>query len=344
MADTDWPRKARFLATGGAGFIGSHFVKRILRDYPEAHVVVLDKLTYAGNLDNLRELEGDSRFSFLHGDICDAGKVEEAMKGCDVCVNFAAETHVDRSLGDASSFVLTDIYGTYMLLEVARQVGLKRFIQISTDEVYGEILGEPATEDAPLMPTNPYAASKAGGDRIAFSYHASFNLPVIITRCSNNYGSHQYPEKLFPLFITNVVENKRLPVYGSGKNTRDWIHVEDHCSALKALIEAEGVEGKVFNIGAGNELSVLEIAGKILRILGKSEELIEHVTDRPAHDRRYALNTRRIREQVGWAPQKAFDEGLAETVRWYQENRWWWEKIKSGETYRQYYEKMYDRR
>jgi dTDP-glucose 4,6-dehydratase len=316
----------------------------VIKDYPEAHVAVLDKLTYAGNPDNLRELEGEQRFSFIQGDICDAAKVKELMKGRDVCVNFAAETHVDRSLGDASSFVLTDVYGTHILLEAARESGLRRFVQISTDEVYGEILGDPAGEDAPLMPTNPYAASKAGGDRIAFSYHVSFGVPVIITRCSNNYGSHQYPEKLFPLFITNLIEDKNVPVYGTGKNTRDWIHVDDHCSALEALIEAEGVEGSVFNIAAGNELSVLDIVGRMLAILGKSDNLVEHVTDRPAHDRRYALNTDRIRKQVGWSPRVAFDEGLEDTVRWYQENTWWWEKIKSGETYRKYYERMYDGR
>ncbi|UCF79412.1 MAG: dTDP-glucose 4,6-dehydratase [Candidatus Eiseniibacteriota bacterium] len=343
MADVGWTEKAKFLVTGGAGFIGSHFAKRLVKDYPGARVVVLDKLTYAGNLDNLRELEKEDRFTFVRGDICDAEKVGEVMESCDVCVNFAAETHVDRSLGDASSFVLTDVYGTHVLLEAARRFGLKRFVQVSTDEVYGEILGDPVSEDSPLMPTNPYAASKAGGDRIAFSYYASFGVPVVITRCSNNYGSHQYPEKLFPLFITNVLEGKKLPVYGSGRNTRDWIHVEDHCSALEALMEAEGVEGLVFNIGSGNELSVLDIAEKILRLLDGSEGLIEHVTDRPAHDRRYALNTDRIRAKVDWASRIDFDQGLSDTVRWYRENRWWWEKIKSGETYRKYYEKMYDR-
>jgi dTDP-glucose 4,6-dehydratase len=341
MVETSWSRKARYLVTGGAGFIGSHFVKRIIGDYPKASVVVLDKLTYAGNLDNLKELEGEPRYSFVHGDICDSEKVEEAMKGCDVCVNLAAETHVDRSLGDPSSFVLTDVFGTYVLLEAARKLGLKRFIQISTDEVYGEILGEPASEHTPLMPTNPYAASKAGGDRLAFSYYVSFKVPVIITRCSNNYGSHQYPEKLFPLFITNALENRRLPVYGTGRNTRDWIHVDDHCSALEALIEAEGVEGLVFNIGAGNELSVLEIAERIVNLVGKSKDLVEHVKDRPAHDRRYALDTSRIRQLVGWKPEVKFDEGLGETVRWYKEHKWWWEKIKSSEEYTNYYGKMY---
>jgi len=341
MAEPAWNRTGRYLITGGAGFIGSHFAKRIIKDYPGASVVVLDKLTYAGNPDNLKELENEPRYSFVHGDICDPKKVEETMRGCDVCVNFAAETHVDRSLGDPSSFVLTDVYGTYVLLEAARKLGIRRFVQISTDEVYGEILGEPAGEHTPLMPTNPYAASKAGGDRLAFSYYASFRLPVIITRCSNNYGSHQYPEKLFPLFITNAMENRKLPVYGTGKNTRDWIHVEDHCSALEALIESEGTEGLVFNIGADNELSVLEIAERILNQLGKPKDLVEHVKDRLAHDRRYALDTSRIRQFVRWKPKIEFENGVADTVRWYRENKWWWEKIKSSEAYRNYYGKMY---
>jgi len=341
MADKGWSKTARYLVTGGAGFIGSHFAKRIIGDYRDARVVVLDKLTYAGNLDNLKELDGEPRYSFIHGDVCDSVKVEEAMKGCDVCVNFAAETHVDRSLGDPSSFVLTDVYGTYVLLEAARKLGIRRFVQISTDEVYGEILGEPADEQTALMPTNPYAASKAGADRLAFSYYVSFKVPVIITRCSNNYGTHQYPEKLFPLFITNAMENKKLPVYGTGRNTRDWIHVDDHCSALEMLIEAENVEGLVFNIGAGHELSVLQIADRIVSLLGKSEDLVEHVKDRPAHDRRYALDTSRIRQLVGWKPQVEFDNGLADTVRWYVENAWWWEKIKSSEGYRNYYGRMY---
>jgi len=341
MAEPGWSHRARFLVTGGAGFIGSHFAKKIVKDYGEASVRVLDKLTYAGNLDNLKELEGEPRFSFVPGDICDSKKVEEVMKDCDVCINFAAETHVDRSLGDPSSFVLTDVYGTYVLLEAARKLGIKRFVQVSTDEVYGEILGDPANEHTTLMPTNPYAASKAGGDRLAFSYFVSFRVPVVITRCSNNYGSHQYPEKLFPLFITNALENRRLPVYGTGRNTRDWIHVEDHCSALQALIEAQGIEGLVFNIGAGNELSVLEIAEKILKLLGKPHDLLQHVKDRPAHDKRYALDTSRIRQLVDWKPVVQFEEGLADTVRWYRENAWWWQKIKSSDPYKSYYGKMY---
>ncbi len=341
MGDAGWSTRAKYLVTGGAGFIGSHFVKRVLRDYPDASAVVLDKLTYAGNMDNLLELEREPRFSFMKGDICDPKAVEKAMEGCDVCVNFAAETHVDRSLGDPSSFVLTDVYGTHVLLEAARQSGLRRFVQISTDEVYGEILGEPASEEAPLMPTNPYSASKAGGDRLAFSYYASFRTPVVITRCSNNYGPNQYPEKLFPLFITNAIEDKKLPVYGTGKNTRDWIHVEDHCSALMTLIAKDGIEGKVFNIAGGNELSVLDIGGRILSLLGKPAGLMEHVKDRPSHDRRYALDTTLLSETLGWKPAVPFEEGIAGTVRWYTENRWWWEKIKSGETYREYYERMY---
>jgi dTDP-glucose 4,6-dehydratase len=344
MGEAGWSAKAKYLVTGGAGFIGSHFVKRVLRDYPEARVVVLDKLTYAGNPDNLIGLERDPRYSFIKGDICDTAIVERAMEGCGVCVNFAAETHVDRSLGDPSSFVLTDVYGTHVLLEAARRCDLRRFVQISTDEVYGEILGAPANENAPLTPTNPYAASKAGGDRLAFSYYASFGVPVVITRCSNNYGPNQYPEKLFPLFITNAMEGRKLPVYGTGRNTRDWIHVDDHCSALLALIERDGVEGSVFNVAAGNELSVLEIAERILKLLGKSPELLEHVTDRPSHDRRYALDVTKITQIVGWKPRVPLEEGVAGTVRWYVENSWWWEKIKSGDTYRKYYERMYGSR
>ncbi|MFH0776991.1 MAG: dTDP-glucose 4,6-dehydratase [Candidatus Eisenbacteria bacterium] len=341
MVEANWRRRARYLVTGGAGFIGSHFVKRIIGDYPEASVVVLDKLTYAGNLDNLKELEGNSRYKFIRGDICDAKTAGEAMVGCEVCVNFAAETHVDRSLGDPSSFVLTDVYGTYVLLEAARRQGLKRFVQISTDEVYGEIMGEPAREGDALMPTNPYSASKAGGDRLAFSYYASFKVPVVVTRCSNNYGPNQYPEKLVPLFVTNGLEDRKLPVYGTGRNMRDWIHVRDHCSALKAIIEAEGIEGQVFNIASGKEFSVLDISERILRLLGKPAGLLQHVQDRPSHDRRYALNTTLIRERVGWRPEVSFEDGLAETVEWYAANRRWWEKIKSSEAYRTYYSGMY---
>jgi dTDP-glucose 4,6-dehydratase len=255
-------------------------------------------------------------------------------------VNFAAETHVDRSIQNPGSFVLTDVFGSYVLLEAARQAGIERFVQISTDEVYGEILGEPATEEAPLMPRNPYAASKAGADRLAYSFFTTYGMPVVITRCSNNYGPFQHVEKLWPLFITNALENKPLPVYGSGQNLRDWIHVEDHCEALARLLTAHGVEGEVWNIGGGEEHSSLEIGHLILRTLDLPETLIRHVTDRPGHDRRYALDCSKIRERLGFVPQTVFAEGAARTIRWYAENKDWWEKVKSG-AFREYYAKNY---
>jgi dTDP-glucose 4,6-dehydratase len=336
---------ARILATGAAGFIGSNWVRLAMARWPEAHFAVLDALTYAGNRANLAGLD-EARLTFHHGDIRKPQDVARAMAGCDYVVNFAAESMVDRSIEDPGSFILTDTYGVFVLLEEAkRQETLGRFVQISTDEVYGEILGEPATEEAPLVPRNPYAASKAGGDRLAYAYFATYGLPVVITRCSNNYGPYQYPEKLIPLFVTNALENRPLPVYGSGKNRRDWIHVEDHCEALCRLLEApaEAVEGEVFNIGAGREWDVLEITDRILHILDKPKSLVQHVEDRPGHDRRYALDTAKLTSRLGWAPRHAFEVGLAETVRWYEERRDWWEPIKAGE-FREYYERMYGSR
>jgi dTDP-glucose 4,6-dehydratase len=262
------------------------------------------------------------------------------MKGCDFVLNFAAETHVDRSIGDPGNFVQTDVYGAYVLLEAAKEHGVRRFIQVSTDEVYGERMDSAATEDSALMPRNPYAASKAGGDRLAFSYWATYGLPVVITRCSNNYGPNQYPEKLIPLFVTNAIDDEPLPVYGSGKNIRDWIHVQDHAAALDLLMDAEGADGQVFNIAAENGLTVLEITSLILKTLGKPETLIRHVDDRQGHDRRYWLSTRKLREAYSWEPGHSFETGMVETIRWFQENEWWWRKIKSGE-FREYYRKHY---
>ncbi len=341
---TGSPDGARILATGAAGFIGSNWVRQAMARWPRAHFVVLDALTYAGNRANLADLDA-SRLTFRHGDIRDAEAVAEAMAGCDYVINFAAESMVDRSIEDPGSFVLTDTYGVFVLLEEARRRGLTRFVQISTDEVYGEILGDPADEEAPLRPRNPYAASKAGGDRIAYAYYATYGLPVVITRCSNNYGPYQYPEKLVPLFVTNALEDRPLPVYGTGRNRRDWIQVEDHCAALCLLLEAPGADvgGEVFNIGAGREWDVLEITERILKLLGKPASLVQHVEDRPGHDRRYALDTRKIRTRLGWQPRHEFEDGLAATVRWYQERRDWWEPIKAGE-FRAYYERMYGRR
>lgn len=329
----------RILVTGGAGFIGSNFVRVLLDREPDVSVVVLDKLTYAGNLDNLEGIDPD-RLTFVKGDICDPELVDRVMTGARAVVNFAAETHVDRSIMNPGSFVLTDVYGSYVLLEAARRAGVSKFVQISTDEVYGEILGEPATEDAALLPRNPYSASKAGADRLAYSYFTTYGLPVVITRCSNNFGPQQHVEKLWPLFVTNALEGKPLPVYGSGNNLRDWIYVEDHCEALVKLLRADGVAGEVWNIGGGEERSSLEIARIILRTLNRPESLIRHVDDRPGHDRRYALDTTKIRTRLGFTPRVRFEEGAERTIRWYSENRGWWEKVKSG-AFREYYEKAY---
>lgn len=331
----------KVLVTGGAGFIGSNFVRHVMSQHSDLQVVVLDKLTYAGNPENLAEVAQDPRYSFIKGDICDAAAVRTAMTGCDAVVNFAAETHVDRSIGDAGSFVQTDVYGAFVLLEAAKELGVERFIQVSTDEVYGERMESPATEDSPLMPRNPYAASKAGGDRLAFSYWATFDVPVVITRCSNNYGPNQYPEKLIPLFATNAIEDQPLPVYGSGKNIRDWIHVYDHAEALRLILFADDrVHGQVYNVCAENALQVLEITDKILKALGKPESLVRHVKDRQGHDRRYWLTSKKLRDELGWELKYTFEEGIEDTVRWYQENQDWWRKIKSGE-FLDYYRKQY---
>jgi dTDP-glucose 4,6-dehydratase len=335
---------SKILATGAAGFIGSNWARKALERWPQARLVVLDALTYAGNRKNLEDLD-ESRLEFVHGDIRDRKVVAQAMDGCDVVINFAAESMVDRSIDDPGSFVLTDTYGVFVLLEEAKRRGVRRFVQISTDEVYGEILGDPATEESPLVPRNPYAASKAGGDRLAYAYFATYGVPVVITRCSNNYGPYQYPEKLVPLFVTNAIEDKPLPVYGSGKNRRDWIHVDDHAEALCRILDAPGeaVHGEVFNIGAGREWDVLEITDRILAQLGKPKSLVRHVEDRPGHDRRYALDCAKIERVLGWRPRHGFEDGLADTISWYQERRDWWEPIKSGE-FREYYEKMYGAR
>ncbi len=328
--------------TGGAGFIGSNFVRHVTRKHPDLEVVVLDKLTYAGNLENLADVADEPRYRFVRGDICDDGVVRDTMAGCDVVLNFAAETHVDRSIGDPGSFVQTDVYGAYILLEAAKDLGVSRFIQISTDEVYGERLESAATEESALMPRNPYAASKAGGDRLAFSYWATYGVPVVITRCSNNYGANQYPEKLIPLFATNAIDDQPLPVYGTGKNVRDWIHVLDHCEALDVLMHADDVvHGEVYNVAAENALDVLTITAKILEVLGKPPSLVRHVTDRQGHDRRYWLSARKLRETTRWEPSHTFEEGIEETVRWYVEHQDWWRKIKSGE-FLEYYKKQYE--
>jgi dTDP-glucose 4,6-dehydratase len=330
----------KYLVTGGAGFIGSNFVHYLLAQYPDCTVINLDKLTYAGNLDNHKEIEGDPRYTFIKGDIADTDLVNSLFAdGIDIAVNFAAETHVDRSIGDPSDFITTDVYGTYVLLEAARTHGIQKFIQISTDEVYGTIEpGCSSVETDQLLPRNPYSASKAGADRLAYSYFATYGLPLCITRASNNYGFYQYPEKLIPLFVTNLLEDKPVPIYGDGKNVRDWLHVMDHCSGIDCVIR-NGIDGEVYNIGGGNERENIQVVDILFEHLGKPDTLKTYVKDRMGHDRRYSLNCDKL-ASLGWQPAVGFEQGLRETIDWYVNNRWWWEKLKSGE-YLDYYRKQY---
>jgi len=316
----------RILVTGGAGFIGSNFVHYLIDKYPYK-IIVLDKLTYAGNLDNLSDIR--KGIIFIKGDICDRKVVSRAMRGCDIVLNFAAETHVDRSIIDAGVFVRTDILGTYTLLEEAKKQGIKRFIQISTDEVYGSIEIGSFTEESPLLPNSPYAASKAGADLLCRSYFKTYNFPVLITRSSNNYGPYQHPEKFIPVVILNALENKPIPVYGDGRNVRDWIYVEDNCQAIDIVMQ-KGEPGEIYNIGGGNERKNIETCKLILREIGKGEELISFVKDRPGHDRRYSVSSDKIKK-LGWEPRTSFEEGLSKTIKWYIENRKWWKKILYGE-------------
>jgi dTDP-glucose 4,6-dehydratase len=331
----------KILVTGGAGFIGSHFVRHILRQHPSYSVVNLDKLTYAGNLENLRDVADDPRYRFVHGDICDGKLVRELVQGVDAIVNLAAESHVDRSIMAAGEFVTTDVLGTYTLLEAVREFRIPRALFVSTDEVYGSIERGAFAETAPLNPSNPYSASKAGADLLAFSYWKTYRLPVIITRSSNNFGPHQYPEKVIPLFITNALEDQPLPLYGDGKNVRDWLYVLDHVAALDLLLHS-GAEGEVYNVGGGAAVENIVLTRKILQLLGKPESLIRPVKDRPGHDRRYALDQSKLRA-LGWRPVHAFDEALAATVAWYREHGAWWRPLKSGE-FRTYYERQYVKR
>lgn len=326
----------KILITGGAGFIGSNFIRYLLENYND-EIVNLDKLTYAGNPENLEEIENNPNYSFIRGDIGDPKIVNQIVsRGIDIIVNFAAESHVDRSIEDPAVFLKTNVLGTQVLLEAAQKYRIRKFIQISTDEVYGS-LGPTGyfTETSPLAPNSPYSASKAGADLLVRAYHQTYGLPVNITRCSNNYGPYQFPEKLIPLFVTNAMGDKKLPLYGDGRNIRDWIHVKDHCRAID-LVMREGKEGEIYNIGANSERTNLEITREILRILQKPESLISFVRDRPGHDRRYAIDSSKIREELGWQPQYDFTTGLKETVRWYQENTGWWKRIKSGEYRRKY--------
>lgn len=330
----------RVLVTGGAGFIGSNFVHYVLGKHPDYEVVVLDKLTYAGNLDNLKDLSGNPRYRFRQGDICDPVAVSAAMEGCSYVVNFAAETHVDRSIFDPGSFITTDVYGTHVLLEAARRLSIERFLQVSTDEVYGSIEEGFSREEDPLLPSSPYSASKAGGELMAQAYFTTYGLPVIVTRGSNTFGPFQYPEKLIPLFVTNALDDIPLPLYGDGLNRRDWIHVEDHCAGIDFALH-EGQAGQVYNVGGGNERTNIEITHLILELLEKPGDLITFVKDRPGHDRRYGLDCSKLMS-LGWSPVYSFQSAMAQTVKWYLDNRWWWEKIKSGE-YARYYEQQYGR-
>lgn len=315
------------LVTGGAGFIGSNFIRHMLGSYPDCTIVNLDALTYAGNLNNLKGCDAGPRYTFVEGDICDRPLVSAVMMKhkIDTVVHFAAESHVDRSIADASVFVKTNVLGTHTLLEAARHAGVQRFIHISTDEVYGSRKEGSFTETDILSPSSPYSASKAGSDLLALSYYATWNLPVIVTRCTNNFGPYQYPEKLIPLFVTNLLDGKKVPVYGTGKNVRDWIHVEDHCRAIDFLLGA-GQAGEIYNIGGGNERTNLEITGTILQLLNKDASWIEYVQDRPGHDLRYSLDCTKLR-RLGWKPARSFEEGLEGTVRWYRENEWWWRPL-----------------
>jgi dTDP-glucose 4,6-dehydratase len=332
------------LVTGGAGFIGSNFVRYALQHHPDWQVTTLDKLTYAGRKENLHDVMQDARHTFVHGDICDAAKAGPLVEKSNIVVHFAAETHVDRSIMAAGDFIRTDVEGTFVLLEAARRApGLQRFIQISTDEVYGSVPTGHSKETDELKPRNPYSASKAGADRLAYSYFATYNVPVIITRASNNYGPYQFPEKVIPLFVSNLIDNIPVPLYGDGLNVRDWLHVLDHCSGLDLVIE-KGVNGEVYNVGGGNEVKNVDLTHRILELLDKPTSLIKRVEDRLGHDRRYALDTTKL-QSLGWTPRRSFETGLAETVAWYRENEWWWRPVKERDpAFKAYYEAQYGRR
>ena len=317
----------RILVTGGSGFIGSNFIRYMFATYPDIEIVNLDKLTYAGNPENLRDVEELDGYTFVHGDICDEVLVEKLLsEGIDAVLNFAAESHVDRSITGPRDFIQTDVFGTFTLLEASRRHGVARYLQVSTDEVYGSIEAGSFTESSPLEPNSPYAASKAAGDLLARAYHVTYGLPVLITRSSNNFGPYQYPEKLIPLFITNALDDIVLPLYGDGMNVRDWLFVTDNCAAID-LVLREGEPGEVYNIAGGQEKANIEITLSVLRILGKPESLIEYVADRPGHDRRYSISSAKL-AALGLKPREDFEAGLAETVRWYVDNRPWWEPLK----------------
>lgn len=330
----------KILVTGGAGFIGSNFIRHILTQRPDAMIVNYDKLTYAGNLANLCAIDRDPRYSFLRGDICDATVVEHVMRGCDIVVHFAAESHVDRSIYEPAAAIETNVRGTFTLLQVARKLAVSRFLHISTDEVYGDLPpGVFANEDSPVIPSSPYSASKTGSDLLVRSYVRTYNFPALITRSSNNYGPYQFPEKFLPLLITNALDDKPLPIYGDGKQQRDWLHVEDNCRGILAVLE-RGQIGEVYNIGGLDVVENLEMARRLLSVVGKPETLLTYVKDRPGHDRRYALDCSKIERHLGWKPSISLDRGLQQTIAWYRENPDWIAQIRAGE-YQSYYERYY---
>jgi len=335
---------ADVLVTGGAGFIGSNFVRYALEAHPDWRVTTLDKLTYAGRRENLHDVMAHPRHTFVHGDIADATVAAPLVEQSDIVVHFAAETHVDRSIAAAGDFIHTDVFGTFVLLEAARRAPrLRRFVQISTDEVYGSVPEGASRETDELRPRNPYSASKAGADRLAYSYWATYEVPVIVTRASNNYGPYQFPEKVIPLFVTNAIDDIPVPLYGDGRNVRDWLHVVDHCRGIDLLID-RGRNGEVYNIGGGNEVQNVDLTHRILDLLGKPVSLIKPVQDRLGHDRRYALDTTKLKA-LGWHPETDFADGLAATVDWYRRNDWWWRPIKEQDpAFRAYYDAQYGRR
>jgi dTDP-glucose 4,6-dehydratase len=330
----------RFLITGGAGFMGSNFIHYLFKKYPDSEIINLDKITYAGNLENLKDIENNPNYTFVKGDIANKNDVAKGIgKGVDIIINYAAETHVDRSIMDPEAFIKTDVLGTYELLEVVRKKRAKKMIQISTDEVFGDTKTGEFTENSPFLPNSPYSASKAGGDLMCRAYFKTYETPVIVTHSCNFYGPYQYPEKLISLFITNLLEGKKIPLYGNGENVREWIFTEDHCRAVD-LIMNQGKEGEVYNIGTGERRSNIEIVKMLLTNLGLGEDKIKYVKDRPGHDFRYAINNSKLREELDWEPQYKLDEGLKKTVEWYQKNKKWWQKIKDGE-YLEYYKRQY---
>ncbi len=330
----------RILVTGGAGFIGSNFLKYMVSKYPDYHFINLDSLTYCGNLENLKDIEDKENYSFVKGDIRDSKLVSNIISDCDYIINFAAESHVDRSIEDPEIFIKSNVLGTQVLLDMAKKHNIKKYLQISTDEVYGSLPKEGYfTETTPLQPNSPYSASKAGADLMVRAYHNTFDLPVNITRCSNNYGPYQFPEKLIPLMISNALEDKPLPVYGDGLNIRDWLHVYDHCTAIDLVLH-KGKTGEVYNIGGNNEKTNIDIVKLILKELDKSESLIKFVKDRLGHDRRYAIDSAKIQTELNWKPKYTFENGIIETINWYLDNQKWINQVKTGQ-YQDYYNKMY---